>query len=149
MKKIFYKKVGKRYVAVSEYDSELRDAFSKGTHLVHVNLNSTSYVSNVDPNYAALVAAGLAAKDKMVNALVKGSEAKPKQIPCTPAQLDAWNKLKESFGDQMFSIYFPSANDVAQAGVNALIEEANKLLSNPTVKNAYDQFLLVAKLTKE
>ena len=34
MKKIYYEKIGRRYVPVSEYDSEYLDSFSKGTHIV-------------------------------------------------------------------------------------------------------------------
>ena len=34
MKKTFYEKVGRRYVPVAEYDSELANATRKGTNLV-------------------------------------------------------------------------------------------------------------------
>jgi len=42
-----------------------------------------------------------------------------------------------------------SARDVAEAGVNAMMIEADILMTNPAVKNAYDHFLLVAELTKD
>jgi len=34
MKKIYYEKVGRKYIPVSEYDSNLLDGFTKGNHLV-------------------------------------------------------------------------------------------------------------------
>jgi hypothetical protein len=34
MKETFYRKRGRRYVPVNEYDQELLDSFPQGTHLV-------------------------------------------------------------------------------------------------------------------
>jgi cobalamin biosynthesis protein CbiG len=42
-----------------------------------------------------------------------------------------------------------SARDAAEAGVKAMQEEADKLLSNPSVRKAYERFILVCELTKE
>jgi hypothetical protein len=38
---------------------------------------------------------------------------------------------------------------IAEAGVKALQQEADKLMKHESVKNAYEQFLLVCQLTKE
>ena len=145
----FYKKVGKRYVAVNEFDSELSNSLQEGYHLVHVQPGSKSTRYNVNPNFVALIAAGVYFKEQVVKTIVKASELKPKSEPLTKEQIQAWNKLKESFNDSMFSLYASSANDIAEAGMNALIEEANKLLDNPSVKKAYEHFLLVCKLTTD
>ena len=48
-----------------------------------------------------------------------------------------------------FALQHGSARDLAEAGVNAMMIEADKLMTNPAVKKAYEQFLLVAELTKD
>jgi hypothetical protein len=68
MKKIYYEKKGHRYVPVSEYDSEYLDSFSKGTHLVMCYPGGQSRRYNVDPDYAAMIAAGRVAEQSQRNA---------------------------------------------------------------------------------
>lgn len=145
----FYKKVGRKYVPVREYDNELQDAFIEGSHLIIVKPGHKSYHYNVDPNFVAVLAAGMYAKNSMVEALVKSSEGKPKSIPLTQEQKDAWQHLKKTFNDELFGIYYESANTIAEAGINSLTLEVKKMLGNPSVKHAYEQFLLVWKLTKD
>ena len=58
MKKIFYEKVGGRYKPVYEYDQTLMDAFPKGTHVTVCYPGGQSTRYNIDPNYAAMIAAG-------------------------------------------------------------------------------------------
>jgi hypothetical protein len=36
-----------------------------------------------------------------------------------------------------------------EEGLNSMMEEANKLMTNPVVKKAFDNFILVCELTKE
>ena len=148
MKKIYYEKKGNRYVPVAEYDSDYLDSFSKGTHIVMCYPGGQSRRYNIDPDYAALIAAARVAEDAMIQALIKGSELKPKQTPITLGQQKAWKKLAKEFGDELCTLNGASAHDIAEAGLKALQEEADKLLTNPAVKKAYDHFLLVAELTK-
>ena len=148
MKKIYYEKKGNRYVPVSEYDSDLTDSFSKGTHIVMCYPGGQSRRYNIDPNYAALIAAGRVAEDAMCQAMHKASEMKPKQTPITEGQRKAWKKLAKEFGDELCTLNCASSHDIAEAGLKALQEEADKLLTIPAVKKAYDHFLLVAELTK-
>ena len=63
MKKIFYEKVGRRYVPVSEYDSDLLDAFPKGTHIVMCYPGGQSRRYQIDPAYAPMIAAGRVAEE--------------------------------------------------------------------------------------
>ena len=148
MKKIYYGKKGNRYVPVAEYDSDLTDSFGKGTHIVMCYPGGQSRRYNIDPDYAALIAAARVAEEAMIQALIKGSELKPKQTPITLGQQKAWKKLAKEFGDELCTLNGASAHDIAEAGLKALQEEADKLLTNPAVKKAYDHFLLVAELTK-
>jgi len=149
MKKIFYEKRGRRYYPVSEYDSNLIDGLPKGTHLVDVYPGGKSTRYNVDPNHAALIAASRTAEDAMCQALRNASEIQPKTRALTPEQMTAWNNLIEVMGDDARCLSGPSSRDIAEAGVRALQTEADRLLTNPAVRLAYEQFLMVAELTKE
>jgi hypothetical protein len=145
----FYKKVGKKYVAVSEYDSELRGAMPEGAHLVIVKPGSTFTKYDIDPNYASMLAALLYSKNEFVNAIVNASALKSKSEVYTPEQIEAWTKLQETFNDKFYSLYTSSAGDIADEGFKAIMKEATKMLEHPSVKKAYEQFLLVYKLTKD
>jgi hypothetical protein len=149
MKKIYYEKVGRRYKPVLEYDSELSDSFSEGTHLVMCHPGGQSRRYNINPNYAAMIAAGRVAADEISRAIHMASELKPQSTPITEGQRKAWNKLAKEFGTERFALQHGSARDLAEAGVNAMMIEADKLMTNPAVRKAYEQFLLVAELTKE
>ena len=148
VKKILYEKVGRRYVPVAEnYDDHY--TFPKGNHLVMCYPGGESRQYNIDPNYAALIAASRVAEDAMCKALNKASEMRPARTPITPAQQRAWKKLAKEFGDELCTLNGASLHDIAEAGVRALQQEADTLLTNATVKAAYDQFLFVCALTKK
>ena len=149
MKKIYYEKVGRRYVPVSEYDDDFLDSFPKGNHLVMSYPGGVSRRFNIDPNYAAMIAAGRVAEDAICKAISKASELRPKKTPITPGQKKAWEKLAKEFGDDLCTLHGLSVHDCAEAGVKAMMEEADKLLANPSVRKAYERFLLIAQLTKE
>lgn len=148
MKKIFYEKRGRRYVPTHEYDSDFIDSFPKGNHLVMSYPGGQSKRYNVDPNYAAMIAAGRVAEDKICSAIVKASEMRPSKEPLTPGQIRAWNKLKKEFGDEMYGLRGVSVHVCVEAGMKAMMEEANKLMGHPEVKKAFEQFLLVSSLVK-
>lgn len=146
MKKIFYEKVGRRYKPVYEYDQVLMDAFPKGNHIVMCYPGGQSRRYNVDPNYAAMIAAGRVAEDAVCTAMMKASELKPQRTPLTPEQQRAWRALADSFGDELCTLNGASTRDIAEAGINAMQTEADKLLQHEAVRQAYDHFMFVAKL---
>lgn len=148
-KEIFYKKVGRKYVPVYEYDQTLLDGFPKGNHLVMCYPGGQSRRYNIEPNHAALIAAARVAEDAMCKAIREASEMRPQKTPITPNQQKAWKKLAKEFGDELATLQTNSARDIAEAGINAIIEEAEKLLTVPAVKKAYEQFMFVAELTKD
>jgi hypothetical protein len=148
MEKIYYEKVGRKYVPVSVYDSDYLDSFPKGSHLVICYPGGQSRRYNIDPAYAALIAAARVAEDAMMQAMTKASEMKPQQTPITEGQRKAWKKLAREFGTDLATLNGTSSYDITQAGLKALEDEAAKLLTNPAVKKAYEHFLLVAELTK-
>lgn len=149
IKKIYYEKVGRKYVPVREYDDDFLDSFTKGNHLVMSYPGGTSRRFNIDPAYAPMIAAGRVAEDAVCNALNRASEMRPAKTPITPAQQRAWKKLAKEFGDELCTLQGASIHDIAEAGVKAMQVEADKLLTNPAVKLAYEQFLLVCELTKQ
>jgi len=148
-KKLYYEKRGRRYVPVAEHDYELHDAMPKGNHLIMCYPGGRSTRYNIDPALAPMIAAGRVAEDAICRAISKASEMRPQQTPLTEGQRRAWKKLAEEFGNELCTLQCNSVRDIAEAGLKALQEEADKLLINPSVRKAYEHFLLVAQLTKE
>ena len=149
MKKIYYEKRGRRYVPVAEYDNDFMDSFTKGNHLVMSYPGGTSRRFNINPNYAAMIAAGRVAEDAVCKAINKASEMRPARTPITPAQQRAWKKLAKEFGDELCTLNGASTRDIAEAAVTAMQAEADRLMQHASVKRAYEQFLLVCELTKK
>ena len=145
-KKIYYEKVGRRYKPVSEYDSDHLDSFPKGSHLVMVNPGISSRRFRIDPALAPMIAAGYYAEEEISRAINMASELRPQRTPITLGQQKAWKKLAKEFGDDLATLSIGSARDLAEAGVNAMVIEAHKLLQNDAVKEAYDHFMFIAKL---
>ena len=149
MRQIFYKKVGRRYKPVYEYDQELMDALPEGYHLLSVYPGGRSTRFKIDPNYATLIAASRVAEDSICQAIHKASEMRPRQTPITEQQKKIWKKLADAFGDDLATLNINSSREIAEAGIQAMIVEADKLYSNPSVRKAYERFVLVCELTKE
>lgn len=149
MKKIYYEKVGRKYVPVAEYDSEFLDSFPKGNHLVMSYPGGSSRRFNIDPAYAPMIAAGRLAEDAICRAISKASELRPQTTPLTKKQREAWEALKESFGDEISTLRGLSIHDCAEAGVKAMIDEAEKLMTNESVRKAYEHFQLLCKLAND
>jgi len=147
-KVIFYRKQGRRYIPVHEYDQTLMDSFPKGTHLVECYPGGQSTRYNITPAYAPMVAAGRVAVDRISEAIVRASDLRPRNTPITEGQRRAWNKLSKEFGSEIHALTWPSAREAAEDAVKAMQVEADKLLTNPAVKKAYDHFLLLCELTK-
>jgi hypothetical protein len=149
MKEVLYKKQGRRYVPIAEYDKEYLDSFPKGAHLVICHPGGQSRRFNVDPALAPMIAAGRYAEDVVTKALVKAAELRPKRALLTKEQQEAWQKLIGVLGEDARYLEWASARDVAEAGTRAMIDEAEKLLDNPAVRKAYDRFLMIAELVKK
>ena len=146
MKKTFYVREGRRYVPVSEYDSDVMDALPQGDHLISVRLGISSRRYDVDAALAPMIAAGLYAEDAVSRAIYNAMELRPQTVSLTPRQLALMEELTASMNQQDAQWIRPCARDAAEAGVRALQEEAERRMSHPAVKQAYDHFLLVAKL---
>ena len=150
---IFYIKKGRRYVPHSTYSREFCDSFPKGTHLVQSYPGGSSRRFNIDPAYAPMIAAGRVAEDVISKKIMEATEIrrnyKNRSTPLTPGQKAAWDKLIKEFGDDAKQLEWPSARECAEEAVKAMTVEAEKLLTNPIVKRAYERFLFIAELAKE
>ncbi len=157
MKEIFYKRtaIGKRYkyVPVYEYDQTLMDAFPKGTHIVMCYPGGQSTRYNVNPNYAAMIAAGRLAEDEISKKMMEASEIrlqrKDRDKQLTPSQRAAWDNLVNEFGDSAKQLEWASVREISEAGVTAMQAEAVKLMQNDGVRKAYDHFQLMCELAKQ
>ena len=147
----YYQKVGRRYKPVYEYDQKLMDALPKGTHLVQVYPGGKSTRCNINPAYAPMIAAGRVAEDKISEAIRKATDLRPasKETKLTEEQLRCWKALNKAFGNERHALQWPSAREACEDAVKAMQQEAEKLLSVPAVRKAYEHFLLVAELTKD
>lgn len=151
-KKIYYERKGRKYVPVAEYDSEYLDSFPKGNHLVMCYPGGSSRRFNIDPNYAAMIAAGRVAEEAICASMIKAAEIRPMVKDITPEQRAAFDRYlatipEDNPGRNMLT--YGSVRDHAEAGVRAMMEEAEKLLTNESVKKAFDHFILMCELTKE
>ena len=151
MKKIYYEKVGRRYVPVAEYDNQLLDSFPKGNHLVMCYPGGSSRRFNIDPAYAPMIAAGRLAEDAISKTIMEKSALRvpERHQPLTPEQAEAWHRLSELFGNERYALEWCSYREAAEAGIKAMQDEADKLMKHDSVRRAYEQFLIVCELVKE
>jgi len=145
-----YKRVGRRYVEIGEYDPERMDYIPNGTTMIvkRPSMQSTRY--NVDPDILPLLAAGLYCEDEISSAIHRASELRPATRNITAEQRAAFDRFLATMDPDdpnrnMLSL--GSARDAAEAGTQALVKEAQKLLANDSIKQAYEHFLLLCKLS--
>jgi hypothetical protein len=127
------------------------DAFPKGAHLIICYPGGQSTRYNIDPAYAPMIAAGRVAEDAISNVIRKATDLRPanKETKLTEEQLRCWKALNKAFGNERHALQWPSAREACEEAVKAMSVEAEKLLSVPSVRKAYEHFLLVAELTKD
>ena len=150
MKQIFYKKVGRRYVPVSEYDNEYLDSFPKGDHLVSVYPGGGSRRYRIDPALAPMIAAGRYAEDAVSRCIQQATELRPHNTKMNEDETVRWRAFISTMPEDMrFMMTHGSAREAAEAGVRAMMMEAEKLLAHESVRRSYDQFMLMCKLARE
>jgi hypothetical protein len=96
-----------------------------------------------------MIAAGRVAEDAISKVLMRASDLRPKRAPLTEGQRAAWDNLIKEFGEEARCLEWPSAREACEEAVKAMQLEADKLLENPIVRQAYDRFLFIAELTKD
>jgi hypothetical protein len=148
-KKIYYEQVGRRYKPVAEYDSDFMNGFPKGSHLVMVYPGGSSRRYNIEPSYAAMIAAARVAEDAICDAIRKESELRPQSTLITEGQRKAWEKLAKEFGEELFTLRRTSARDCAEAATKAMQKEFDKLIKHDSVRKSYEHFMLMCELAKD
>jgi len=83
----------------------------------------------------------------MVKVFMEASAPTP-ESELTEEELKAWAVFKEAMGIDVLRIKYASANEVIDAGLAAMQEEADKMLQYPAVKEAWDHFMFMCQLTK-
>ena len=145
-----YKKVGRRYVEIGEYDQEMIDYVPNGTTMIVKRPGMTSRRYNVDPDILPLLAAAVYCEDQVSNAIYRAGELRPAGQKITPEQRAAFDRFLETMPEDdsnRFMMTVGSAREAAEAGTKALVAEAQKLLVNDSVRAAYEHFLLLCKLS--
>jgi hypothetical protein len=148
MNTVFYRKKGRRYVPVAEYDQQLMDSYPYGATMVVAKYGSTSRRFHIDPAFAPMIAAGMLAEDSICEAINKASEYRPSRKELTPKQLAAWQNLAKALGDDCASLTSACARDIAEAALTKLREEAEKAMKHESVRQAYEHFLTICALVK-
>jgi hypothetical protein len=149
MKKIYYEKLGRRYVPVAEYDSTYLDSFPKGNHLVMCYPGGSSRRFNIEPAYAPMIAAGRVAEDAICRRIQQETELRPANREIDEETQRKWKKFIATVPEDFrFMFTHGSARDAAEAGLKAMQEEADKLMEHEGVRKAYDHFMLMCKLTQ-
>jgi hypothetical protein len=126
------------------------DAFPHGDHLVSVYPGGGSRRYRIDPALAPMIAAGRYAEDAICRKIQEATELRPMNREIDEATQRKWKRFIATIPEDFrFMFTHGSARDAAEAGVQAMQEEANRLMSNDAVRKAYEQFLLVCKLSKQ
>jgi hypothetical protein len=97
-----------------------------------------------------MIAAGIVAREAMSDVMISASELRLSgdRKPMTREQRDAWENLIAVFGPAARQLTWPSIAEVTQAGVDAMMAEAERLLTHPSVRSAYEHFITVSKLVE-
>jgi hypothetical protein len=149
MKQIFYKKQGRRYVPVSEYDNELLDALPKGDHLVSVYPGGGSRRYRIDPALAPMIAAGRYAEEAITRKIQEATELRPMNREIDAETQRKWKRFIATVPEDFrYMFTHGSARDAAEAGVEAMMSEADRLMQNEAVRKSYEHFMLMCKMVK-
>ena len=149
MKKTYYEKKGRRYVSTSEYDSDLLSSYQAGAHLVMSVPGGSVTKYNIKPEYAPMIAAAQVAREKISATLIKAFELRPTKPLLTAQQLQAWQNFVNTLGDSSCMVEYDSIFNIVDSAIDVMVEEQERLLTNPAVKAAYEQFLFISALTHD
>jgi len=118
---VFYRKVGRRYEAVSYYDSEIMSSMPPGVHLICVLPGERSFIHRVDPAYAPVLAALRLHRDVILKSLREGA-ATTSSRPLTKKELAGLKAYTAVTGNDSMLLSAPSAMGIVDALERALVE---------------------------
>jgi len=99
MREVYYRKVGRRYQPVSEYDSDIAYAMPAGTHvIIKMAPGSTRHIYNVKTEDEQIAGILAIIENKLAMAITEELEYKPGGIsnaPPTKKQIAVFNYVKD------------------------------------------------------
>jgi len=101
---------------------------------------------NINPNHAAMIAAGRIAHEAITSAISGDNRIQPTRKALTIAEKKAWDNLIKVWGDSAKQLQYPCASDVATGAVNAMVKEASYFMENEMCKAAYEEFEATCRL---
>jgi len=144
----YFIKKGRKYIPAREYDNEFNDSWPEGTHLTVCKPGSRSRRYNIEPAFAPMIAAGSYAEDRIAAIIVDKLTYTPEIPPYTQEQKEAWDRMREVYGEDLCRLKTSTIMEAVRAGVSEMIKEAEEILENPALQQSYDNFLLLSKLTR-
>ncbi len=119
---ILYKKVGKKYIPVS--DPWAYDGLREGWWLVKVAPSCTSIRQQVWPESAELDAAIREKEEKLMDIIRKCSEARPKNgVPMSEQAYKDWQWFIDKHGKEFNTLYYPSIQENAELIIKELLKK--------------------------
>jgi len=120
---VIYKKVGRRYIEVGQFDNEAM-YYPTGAHLIVSRPGSTLTKYNIDPAHAAVEAALVRVRDAMAKAMHKATELTPSKRPYSKKELAGIAAYTAIAGNPV-GLRFEGASmaDVIDAAIKVLAQE--------------------------
>lgn len=144
---IYKKDANGNYVPISWYDPEICDGFPIGSHVVVKKEGSAMRRYRIDPMYAPMLAVAMESQDELASVLVDVSKARHDRDELTEEQKEAWEQMRKAF-DGLPYIAYPSNYDIIEKWMDVLSRKTQEMLTCESARKAYDDFLLVYKLSK-
>lgn len=120
---ILYKKVGRRYKPVAEYEEW--DSYPEGAHLVICRPGSTLRRFRIDPDTASLLAAAEPIRDQIKSLIVEKHRMRPHRKPVTQKQAEAWRAFELAMGGDAYCVEYASVVEIADAVVDFILRNAH------------------------
>lgn len=122
MSQTIYRKVGRRYLPLAEWELMQGDQYRKGAHVVICTPGSQLTRYHIKEDRAGLLAALEQHRDVFLDLIRKALEARPSiKEPLTPRQVKAWKAWEKACG-HLYAVETPgvaAAYDALVAAVHA------------------------------
>jgi len=117
-----YKKIGRRYHPIGEYDREALDMLPYGSHLVTVSPGVKSVRYRVDPDHAAVLAVLQEHRDELVKVVAQAGQKRSFNL-LTEREKRAYKAWHSIMGEELLLLEVPSAFEVVDALEKAILEK--------------------------
>lgn len=119
-----YKKHGRRYKEIGNYEPEAYDTYPHGAHLVISRPGSRLTRFSINPDHAALLAAAEDMREAMIQAMRDASMPRISE-KAKAAHKRGWAAYIAAVGrEDMLTVTGASAQDCVQAGIDVLMAKA-------------------------